>query len=195
MLQSVLLIEKCYHRTVLYTKLAQCIIHNVHLFIHLRIRRVHHMNNDIRILRFLQRTFKRFHQMVWKLPYKAYRIRKQDLLSIIQRQRPRRCVQRGKQHGIFQNPRIRQGILYTALSRGGIAHKRSYFHARLSALGPDQFPVFFHISQVPFQSADSLPDQPAVHLQLFFTRTSCPDAAAQTGKGSSKPGQTGSAVP
>ena len=54
--------------------------------------------------------------------------------------------------------------------------------------------MLFHIAQITFQSADSLPDQTPVHLQLFLAWPPCPDAASQTGEGSAKSGQTGSTV-
>ena len=54
--------------------------------------------------------------------------------------------------------------------------------------------MLFYISKLRFQPADAFPDQPPVHLQLLLSRAPGPDAAAQTGKGSSKPGETGRPV-
>ena len=54
--------------------------------------------------------------------------------------------------------------------------------------------MLFYIAQIRFQPADALPDQPSVHLQLLLPRAPGPDAAAQTGKGSSQSGKPGRPV-
>ncbi len=147
------------------------------------------MDDDVRVPGLLQCTFKCLDQVMGQLPDKSYRIGQQDLLLSFQLQDPGGGVQRGKQHRILQDPRVCQGIFHTALPRRGIAYQCRHLHVGALPLGADQFPVLFHFLQLPFQTADPLPDQAPVHLQLFLSRASRPDPAAQTGKGVAQSGE------
>ena len=54
--------------------------------------------------------------------------------------------------------------------------------------------MIFHIFQLTFEPADSLPDPSPVHFQLFLPGTSCTDPASQTGQRPSQARQTGRPV-
>ena len=100
----------------------------MHLLIHLRIRCVCHVDNDICIPDLLKRAFECLNKMMGKFPDKPYCVREKNLLRIIKGQSAGRCIERGEEHSVFHDPRICQYILDTALPGGSIPYQRRHFH-------------------------------------------------------------------
>ena len=77
-------VEQRDHLLILYSEMIQCLINDMHLFIHLRIRSIYNMENIVCIFCFFKCAFKRLDQMVRKLADKSYRVCQKHLLMSIQ---------------------------------------------------------------------------------------------------------------
>ena len=93
---QILFVKQSDHFLIRHPQLAQCIINYLHMFIHLRIGSVYHVEDHICIFGFLQCTFKGLDQMMRQFSNKSYRICQKNLLSARKIQRPCRWIQRGK---------------------------------------------------------------------------------------------------
>ena len=69
----------------------------MHLLVHPGIGRVHHVEQDIRVLCLLQGTLKSLDEVVWQLADKAHCVCQEHLLAPRQLQIPGGRVQRGKE--------------------------------------------------------------------------------------------------
>ena len=98
------------HRFVHCLQTLQCLIHHIHLLVHLWIGKIRHMQNHIRIFCFLQGTSERFNQVVRKLADKSYRIREQNLLISRKSQHSRGRIQCCEQLVLLQHFCPGQGI-------------------------------------------------------------------------------------
>ena len=85
-LHTVDLIKYCDNRFVFHTQILKCFIHRMHLLIHLRIRSIYYMQDNICISGFFQCTSKCLDQMMRKFSDKSYRICHQDFLTTWQLQ-------------------------------------------------------------------------------------------------------------
>ena len=101
---QILLVKQCDHFLIRHSKLAQGIVDHLHMLVHLRIGRIYHMEDHIRVFCFLQRAFKRLDQMMRQFPDKSYGICQKNLLFSRKIQCPCGWIQRGKQLVFLKNP-------------------------------------------------------------------------------------------
>ena len=81
LLHLIHLVKDCYHRLIADLQLTQRIIYDIHLRVHLQVRRIDHMEDNITITCLLQRTLERLDQMVRQFADESDRICQQDLQS------------------------------------------------------------------------------------------------------------------
>ena len=116
----------------------------MHLHIHVWIRAVYHMQDDVAVFCFLQRTFKRLDQMMRQLADKTDRIGQHDLLPAFQLQIAGGWIQRCKQLILCQNACIRQPVQKRGFSGIGISDDRCYRCVSLFTLLADNVAVAFY---------------------------------------------------
>ena len=191
---QVLLVKQRNHRLSRHAKLREGLIDRLHLRVYLRACAVHHMQDEIRVAGFLQGALKSLHQMVGKLSDEADRVRKQQLLAAGKLHAPGGGIERGEKLILRQNVRPGQGVEKRGLSRVRIAHDGRHGHRPLQPLLPRRIPVELHIRKLPAKPRHPASDQPPVCLQLFLSRPSRSDAAAQTGQALSQTGKPGQPV-
>ncbi len=64
---GILLVEQGDDRLVLHSQLAQRLVHHTHVYVHLGIGGIHHVQNDVRVLGLLQGALERFNEVVGSL--------------------------------------------------------------------------------------------------------------------------------
>ena len=140
------------------------------------------MENQVRILCLLQSTPERFNQVMRKLPNKSDRIRHQHLLAARQLQISCCRIQRCKKLILFQYLCIRQRIKQCGFSRIRISYDGSHLHMISAALFSGKISMSFDILKFSVEKGNPVLNQPSIHLQFLFSRSSCANSSSQTGQ-------------
>ena len=141
---------------------------------------MHRLQDQIRILRFFQRTFKCIDQMMRQLPDKAYRICQKNLLPTWQLPASCRRIKSCKKLILLQHTGSGQCVEKRGLSGIGITDNCHDRDPVLRPLFACQFPVSLHLPEFTVQLCDPVLDESPVHLQLLFSRSSGSDSTSQT---------------
>ena len=138
------------------------------------------MQQQIGLSCLLQGRFETGNQIVRQVPNKANSIAQQNWPPLRQVPAPRSCIQRREKFILCQNIRVRQAVHQSTLAGIGIPDQRTGHRA--FARTNLTFLSLFDFLQFVLQVVDTFFDQPAIRLQLLFTRTTHTDAHLQTGQ-------------
>ena len=159
--------------------LGQHALHLLYLRQKIRIGAVHHVQQQVRVSRFLQRRLKSINQPVRQIANETHRVgQRHRARSVTQVKLARGGVQRGKKLVCGIGSGFDQGIKERRFPCVGVAHERdrkSVAPVALLALG---LPLALDFGQPLLGALDGLTDHAFVEFDLFFPRAAAHASAA-----------------
>ena len=144
----------------------------------MRVRRVHHLEQDVGAVHLLERRAERVDQLVRELVDEADRVRHDDGLALAQLDHPTGRVQRGEEPVLGpRHLRSDQRVEQRGLARVRVADDA---HRREQPAVPTprgRRPLLADLLDPLFHLLDPLADDPPVRLELALARAAGPDAA------------------
>src|SRR5574344_292187 len=119
---SIYFIKDNHRRFVCASKVFQRIFHHADLLLDVRMRDVHHVQQQVSLPHLIQCALERVHQVCGQFAYKPYRIRQQER-QILYHHLPHCCVKRSKQFVLRKHLALRQQVHQGGFTHVGISHQ------------------------------------------------------------------------
>ncbi len=147
------------------------------------------MQEQIRIVQFVQGRLKRGQEIGRQVPDKSHRISNQDLEVTGKAQPPARWIKGGKQTILRQDLAIGQRVEQGRFTRIRIADDRNHRQLPALPLLAAQMASLTHPAELLFELIDTVLHPPPVAFQLRLTWAAAANAAGQTRQGGAFVGQ------
>src|SRR5437588_9186819 len=152
------------------------------------------MQQQIRIVEFLESGTKRAHQLLRQISDKAHSIGDNRFFLGRKTQPPARGIESGEEPVLYKDLTVGQGVQERRLPRIGVANDRNYRHLSTQPPCTLLFTIFPQHFDLPFQITDTLTHPPPINFKLRLPGASSPNAPSQTGEGIAATGETWKAI-